>query len=109
MPLPGGALGGNTSVFTANTAGTQIALIASTATASVPPSSYVHTVTIGTDTTANTVTIYDGTSTSGIKHFQVTTLANQAAISVVLDFAINVGIFFVLSGGTTPNVTVSWG
>ncbi|MBA0085096.1 MAG: hypothetical protein HRJ53_08875, partial [Acidobacteria bacterium Pan2503] len=64
-------------VITANTAGTQICLTATNqpATPSVPTGSGfgLHTVTVGADTTANTLQIFDGTSTSGTLIFKMVT------------------------------------
>ena len=111
MPGVAGNNGFNSYVLTANSAGVQIALVgvgAASVAGVAPAQGYVHTVNMGADTTANTLTLYDGTSTGGVVKAVLKVLAGIPA-SFALDVQFNVGLYAVLAGGTTPAVTITWG
>jgi hypothetical protein len=101
----------NSSVFTANTTGTQIGLRGSQAatTAGVPVcEGKIHTLTIGADTTATTITVYDNNAASGTVLLKVVTPTTPVPVTLTFDVQATVGLYIVISGGTTPNITLSW-
>lgn len=102
---------GQSTVLTANTAGTQINLIAS----QQPPiptvptcSGHLHVVCFGGDTTGETISIYDGTSTAGTLRFKGITVAAGTPGYWMVDCQFYLGMFVVIAGGTTVSVTVVW-
>lgn len=110
MPGSSGQNGYISTVLTANTAGTQVNLCGAgpaSAAGAATAQGVLHTVTFGGDTTAETLTVYDGTSTSGVVRFKAVAPAN-ALVSLILDLQFTTGMFVVLSGGTAPAVTLSW-
>ena len=111
MPSLAGGNFFNSSVFTATTAGTQIAYVGAAAATAVPGTSAegkLHTITVGGDSTAETITVYDGTSTSGTVKFKGITTTSGQPTTWILDIQFNVGLFIVISGGTTVAVTDTW-
>jgi hypothetical protein len=102
----------NSTVVTANNAGAQICLTATNQPAApvVPTGSGfgLHTVTVGADTTANTLTVFDGTSTSGTVIFKMITPTATVPQTFTVDVSYKVGLFFSLAGGTTPTWNISW-
>jgi hypothetical protein len=102
-------LGFLTDVETANTAGKQlpglVGATAASASAVAALEGLLRTILIGVDSSGATVTVYDGTSTGGVKKLQFTAAANAAFPLQMLDIQFQVGIFVVISGGTTPNIT----
>ena len=100
----------NSTVVTANTAGTQIAIVgaqAATSAGAAAMAGFLHTVSFGGDTTANTIAIYDGTSTAGKLVYQATAAANLVQ-SIMVDVQLKVGLFYTLTTGTTPAITITW-
>jgi len=102
----------NSTVLTANTAGVQLCLTATNqpAAPTVPTGTGfgLHTVTVGADTTANTLTVFDGTSTSGTVIFKMVTVTATIPQSFMADVSYMVGLFVSLAGGTTPTWNISW-
>jgi hypothetical protein len=102
-------LGFTSSVQLANTTGVQLPGLVGVTPASLAAvaalEGLLHTILIGADSTAVTVTVYDGTSTGGVKKLQFTAVANQAFPLQLLDIQFDVGIFVVIAGGTAPNIT----
>ena len=98
-------------VVTANTAGAQLNLTpAQQPAVPVVPScsGYLHTVTFSADTTANTLSIYDGTSTAGTLRAKVVTPTATVPVTLTFDIQFYVGMFYSLAGATTPNITIAW-
>ena len=98
-------------VITANTVGTQLNLTAANqiATPVVPTcSGFLHTVLIGGDSTAETISIFDGTSTSGTLRFKGITPTTGQPGGWLCDIQFYVGMFISVAGGTTVSVTVTW-
>ena len=104
----------NSTVLTANTAGVQLCLTATNqpAVPTVPTGSGTgggqHSLSCGADSTANTLTIYDGTSTSGTVIFKMITPTATVPQSFLADVSYKIGLFAVLAGGTTPTWNISW-
>jgi hypothetical protein len=100
-------------VFTANAAGTQLGLCggdAATAAAVPKIAGVLHTITISADTTANVITVYDGTSTAGDVVFKVTTSTTPVPQTFIIDAQADIGLFIVISGVTgTGGITVTYG
>lgn len=110
MPGIAGQNGYNSTVIVANTAGTQVNLCGAGPASSAGVAAaqgVLHSVSFGGDTTAETLTIYDGTSTGGVVRFKAVAPAN-ALQTLILDIQFTVGMFVVLSGGTAPAVTLAW-
>lgn len=106
-----GQLGYRSHVFTANTTGTELGVVggaAASAAAQPALTGFLHTITISADSTANTITVYDGTSTSGTVVAEVITQSNTQAATLTFDIQLQTGLFVVVSGGTTPAVTVTY-
>lgn len=98
-------------VLVANTAGTQLCLTTTNqpAVPVVPTcSGHLHVVNVGGDTTAETISIYDGTSTSGTLRFRGVTTTAGAPGYWMCDIQFYIGMFIVIAGGTTVAVTVVW-
>jgi hypothetical protein len=102
------------SVYTANTAGSAIG------TTSLPVSGasgatlkliqgYLHTISVGSDTTACVITIYDNSSgaASGTMLFTNAVPASWSEC-FILDLQANNGLTVVISGGTTPRIVVTY-
>jgi len=110
--MPGFGQGYKGTVFTANTAGTLVGCTApATAIANSVPTiaGIIHTLTIGVDSTAETISIYDGTSTGGTLVFKtLTSTSPTIPVHTNLDIQCNVGIFIVISGGTAVNVCLTY-
>jgi hypothetical protein len=103
--------GCNSFVLVANTAGTQLNLVgagAASGSGSPPSTGKLHTISFGGDSTAETISVYDGTSTGGVLKFKGITPTAGTPGSWLLDIQFNVGMFIVISGGTAVAVTVSW-
>lgn len=108
--MAGTGNGFNSTVLTANTAGIQVMAVGgSNAQALNAPlgAGFLHAINMGADSTAVTLSIYDGSSTSGTLKFK-TIMSTSWPQSYVLDIQFNVGMFVVISGGTTPTVNLSW-
>jgi hypothetical protein len=69
---------------------------------------YLHTVSIGADATANTITIYDGLTSGGVIIFKMVTPTATVPLNFVLDIQVNTGLFVVLAGATAPNITITY-
>lgn len=112
-PYASGAACSST-VISANSAGAQICLTTTNqATPPVVPTGAgtgggLHTVTVSADSTANTLTIYDGTSTAGTIIFQMITPTATTPQTFTVDVSYKVGLFYVLSGRTSAVWTLSW-
>ena len=102
------AQGYSSKVLTANNVGVQLGLVAPSKSAVPTIQGILHSVSFGADATAQTISIYDGTSTAGTLIFQTVTTAASQASNFVLDIQATVGLFLVVAGGTTPNVTVTF-
>lgn len=102
-------------VITANTTGVQVAvsqaqLTPALAAAGTPVmgQGMVYRVSMaGGDTTAVTVIIYDGISTSDPIAWRMT-VAIGASVDLQPEVRMNKGIFVAVSGGTTPTVNIGW-
>jgi len=71
-------------------------------------SGFVHSVTVGGDTTAESIILWDGLTSGTRKIFQgLTTTAGQPGTWIV-DAQCDTGLFLVLSGGTTVAVTITF-
>lgn len=68
----------------------------------------LHTVTIGADTAAATVKVYDNTAGSGTLLAQVLSLANSAPVTLTFDAQANTGLAVVVTGGAAPNITITY-
>lgn len=67
----------------------------------------LHSVNINTKgTAANTLTLYDGTSTAGAVIAVIDTTANVASIPYDIQFL--VGLFYVCATGGAGDITISW-
>lgn len=99
-------------VFTANTAGTQLGVVgaqaASTA-AAAAIAGVLHTITVSADTTANTITVYDGTSTAGDVVAKIITATTVVPQTFTFDAQADVGLFIAIAGMSTGAVTVTYG
>lgn len=98
-------------VLVANTAGTQMNLTSANqpAVPVVPTcSGHLHSITIGGDTTAETISVYDGTSTAGVLRFQGRTTTAGQPVTWLIDVQFYIGMFIVVAGGTTVSITVVW-
>lgn len=69
----------------------------------------LHSITVGTDSTALTISVYDNTAASGTLLAKIAVPANNQPVTLNLDLQARNGLTIVTSGGTTPNVTVSYG
>ena len=100
----------NYSYFNANNAGAQICVVGA-ATASLAGAAagegVLHSISLS-DTGALSVTIYDGTSTSGPVAFKNVFGAGGGSVTFTLDIQLKFGIFIVISGATAANVNLSW-
>lgn len=100
-------------VFTANTAGTQLGVCGgAAASAAGKPviAGVLHTITVSADTTANVITVYDGTDTSGDVVAKVTTATTAVPQTFIFDAQADIGLFIVISGVTgTGGITVTFG
>lgn len=99
------------SVLVANTAGTQLCLtvVNQPAVPVVPTcSGHLHCITVGGDTTAETISIFDGTSTGGVLRFKGITVTAGTPGTWLCDIQFYTGMFIVIAGGTTVSVTVVW-
>lgn len=67
----------------------------------------LHSISVGSDTTAVTITIFDNTAASGTVIFQAAVAIGQDACFVVDGMVAN-GLTAVVAGGTTPSITVSY-
>lgn len=105
-----GGIGCRSAVYTANQAGTQIGLCGQAAgAASVPQvQGVLHTITVAADSTANTITVYDGTSTSGAVLAKIITATTVVPQTFTFDVQALVGLFIVISGMTSGAVTVAY-
>ena len=95
-------------VLTANTAGTAIGQTTTANTANALIQGFLHAVTVGADSSANTITIYDGLSTGGAVLWKVVTAATTVPQNFIIDMQADTGLFVVLAGGTTPTVSISY-
>jgi hypothetical protein len=98
-------------VITANTAGQQLCLTAANQPAApvVPTcSGWLHSIVLSADTTAQTISIFDGTSTGGTLRAKVVTPTAVTPVTLTFDVQYFIGMFLVLSGATTANITVVW-
>jgi hypothetical protein len=101
--------GFSTTVLTANTAGTQIFLTGPSGSASVPQAEgFLGSITISADSTANTISCYDGTSTGGTLRYKVVTPTTTPVIQLFPNIQFNSGLFIVVSGGTSVNISLGW-
>jgi hypothetical protein len=68
----------------------------------------LHTITVAADSTANTITVYDGTSTSGTVIAKIITATTVVPQTFTFDVQAHIGLFIAVSGMTTGAVTVSY-
>jgi hypothetical protein len=104
--------GCNATKLSANTTGTLIAQVggqAATTAAAAAAGGFLRSFIYGGgDSSAETVTIYDGTSTSGTVIAVLTFAASSNPVTVTFDVQLKVGLYVVISGGTAVNDTVVW-
>ena len=62
-------------------------------------------ITVNTAGLTSSVTLYDGTSTAGVK---LGTFSTLAVGSLQFNMGFTAGLFAVVAGGTPADVTVSW-
>lgn len=103
-------LGYHSTVFTGNTTGTLLgATGAATSLATRKLQGLFHEVTIGVDTSATTITVYDATSATGTPIWEVTTgAAPTAPVTLRADIQAMTGLYIVISGATAPTITVTY-
>jgi len=65
----------------------------------------LHTVTINTAGTADTVTLYDSTTGTGTV---IAVIGSATEISIIYDIAFSTGLTAVITGTTAPDVTFSY-
>ncbi|MBA0088960.1 MAG: hypothetical protein HRJ53_28560 [Acidobacteria bacterium Pan2503] len=97
-------------VVTANTAGQQLCLTPANNPTGASPScsGWLHSVTFSADTTANTLSFFDGTSTGGTLRAKIVTPTATVPVTLTFDIQFFVGMFISLSGATTANITIVW-
>jgi hypothetical protein len=102
----------DSTVFTANTAGTQLGVVGAQAASNAAApniSGVLHTITVSADNTANVITVYDGTSTAGEVIAKVTCATTVVPQTFTFDVQALVGLFIVISGVTgTGGITVTY-
>jgi hypothetical protein len=106
-----GQTGFKSQVFTANNAGVQLGVCGPSyaqAAGAAVVSGFLHTITVGADSTANTITVYDGLSTSAAVLAKVVTSATTVPQTFIFDAQGQTGLFLVIAGGATPTVTVTY-
>jgi hypothetical protein len=105
-----GNLGYKSQVFVAATAGTQLGVCSPSAATSTLKKidGFLHTITVSADSTANTISVYDGTSTAGTLLAQILSPTTQVPQTFTFDIQAQIGLFIVISGATTVNTTVTY-
>lgn len=110
--MPAIGLGYSSTVFTANTTGTLVGVCGpnqAQAQSAALISGIVQGLTISADSSATTISIYDGVSTGGTLVHRVVTSATTTVSNLgELYIQCKVGIYIVISGGTTPCICLRY-
>jgi hypothetical protein len=98
-------------VLSANTTGVQLGVVganAASAAGAAAIAGILHSITFSADSTATTVTVYDGTSTSGAVLAKIVTPTATVPVTLLFDLQAQVGLFVAVAGATTPNINFSF-
>jgi hypothetical protein len=102
--------GYDSTVVVANTAGVLLGVVGAAA-ASVNSAKILEgrlrSISVGSDSTAVTITVYDALSATGSPRFTAVVPSGWSEC-FILDLRLDTGLFVVIAGGTTPTITLAY-